>query len=99
MNHGLSYFIFLFIVFVRGNKKRWTLGFVEDDTKSPGRARVPGAKRFQMSVRVQVESTCTVVVFLVGNFRHFFFNSLTPAFPLAFVEFIAHSLPIKKSFH
>lgn len=73
-----------FLMFVRRNKKRWTLWVVEDDMESPGRARVPGAKQIQMSVRVQVESTCTVVVFLAGNFSYFF-NSLTSLFPLVFV--------------
>lgn len=65
--------------FSEGMKK--VVGFVQDDRESPGRAWVPGAKRIQMSLRVQVEPTCTVVVFLVGNFSHFF-NSLTPlSFP------------------
>lgn len=63
--------------FSEGMKK--VVGFVQDDRESPGRAWVPGAKRIQMSLRVQVEPTCTVVVFLVGNFSHFF-NSLTPLF-------------------
>lgn len=99
MNHALRYFISLLSCFVRRNKKRWTVGFAENDTESPGRAQVPGAKQIQMSVRVQVESTCTVVVFLVRNFSCFF-NSLTPSFfpPKFFVQFTIHSLEIKPIF-